>query len=267
MPLIDKTILLGIADRAAFQYQTIKEAWDVINGVGGGLYFDRETVADDADVEVPLGANYNNLDEQLPNVDLAITRGTSLCVVIGAMNSHFARMNPTNTGPLQMGGWDGYLYSEGERVSWWFSRLFFTCQAYRMLAINVFSEGDDLFANVELAGGPTAVFTDGVNYGNGADSNPANGSNYAGTQLKAKVVTMGASDLDLRLSVKDLNNNPTTIDVTIPASSPVGTEITIGTTVDRFLDVIGISLIPFSSFGTLGDSIDIRNLKERQIAL
>jgi hypothetical protein len=267
VPLIDTTTLLGVADRAAFQYQTIKEAWDVLNGVGGGLYFDRVTATDDADVELPTEKNYHELDERLPNVDHTITRGTNLCVVIGSMEAHFARPDPSGTAPLQVGGWDGYLYSNDERVSWWFNRLFFACNGYYMLAINVFSEGDDLLATAEMVVGPAVTFTDGINYGNGADFNPANGSNFAGTQLKAKVVMMGASPLDLRLSVKDLNNNPTTIDITIPASTPVGTEIPIGTTTDRFLDVIGVSLIPFSSFGTLGDKIEIRNLKERQIAL
>jgi len=267
VPLIDTTTLLGVADRAAKQYEIIYNAWIALNAVGGGNYFDRVTVTDDADVEIPTERNYNDLDENLPNVDHAITRGTSMCTIISSMDGHFARPNATKTAPLQIGGWDGYLYSQDERVSWWFSRLFFACYSYRMLAINVFSEGDDLLATATITGGPTASFTDGINYGNGADFNPANGSNYAATQLRAKVVTMGGANLDLRLSVKDINNNPMTIDVTIPASSPVGTEITIGTTSDRFLDVIGVSLIPFSSFGTLGDTIDIRNIKEREIAL
>lgn len=265
MPLIDTTTLLGIADRAAYQYMTIAEAWTDMNQVGGGLYFDRVTVTNDKDVELPTERNYTIVDERLPDVDRAVRDGTDLCHIVSGMESHFNVRD--SGGPLQPGGWDGYLSTKDERVSQWFNRLFFACKNQYMLAVNVFSEGNDLLATVEMAAGPTPVFTDGVNYGTGADTNQANGSNFSGTQLKAVVVTMGASELDLRLSVKDLNNNPTTIDFSIPASSPVGTEIPIGTTSDRFLDVIGVSLIPFSDYGTLGDKIEIRNLKERQIAL
>jgi hypothetical protein len=260
MPLIDTTTLLGIADRAAYQYMTIDEAWAELNQVGGGLYFDRVTVTNDKDIELPTEPGYSLVDRRLPDVMRAVRNGTDLCQIISGMDNHFIVVG-------QPGGWDGYLYTQGERVSQWFNDLFFTCKNQYMLAINVFSEGDDIFATIEIAAGPTTIFTDGINYGTGDDTNPADGSNYAGTQLKAKVVVMGASNLDLRLSVKDLNDNPAIIDFTVPASSPVGTEISIGTTSDRFLDVIGVSLIPASSYGSLGDKVEIMNLKERQIAL
>jgi len=265
MPLIDTSTLLGVADRAAYQYMTIAQALGDISEIGGGLYFDRVTATNDKDVELPTEYAYNIVDERLSEVDRMVREGTDLCNIISYMENHF---NVRDSGvPLQIGGWDGYLYTQGVRVSQWFNRLFFACKNQYMLATNVFSEGNDLFATVEISAGPTPVFTDGVNYGTGADTNPADGSNYSGTQLKAKVVTMGASNLDLRLSVKNLSNNPTTIDFMVPAGSPGRTEIPIGTSSDRFLDVIGASLIPFSSFGSLGDEIEIYNLKERIVSL
>ena len=136
-----------------------------------------------------------------------------------------------------------------------------------MLANDVFSEGDDQFADVEVIAGPAIQFTDGINYGDGAATNPANDVFFAPTQLKVEVVTMGATDLDLRLSVKDVNDNPTTIDVTVPGSSAGGTIIDIGGTSDRFLDVFAAAFVPAGAEGTLGDNVTIRNLKERQIAL
>jgi hypothetical protein len=266
MPLIDTTTLLGIADRAAYQSKTIIEAMEELAQEGGGFYFDRVTATDDADVEIPTATDYHNVDVMQQDADRVLKYALGGCTIIDDMNAHFARRDGSGA-PLQVGGWDGYLYSNDERVSWWFNRLYFACRSSYMLSINVFSETDDLFGTVEMQAGPTLNYTDGVNYGNGADFNPADGNNFAATQLKAKVVTMGASELDLRLSVKDKYNNPTTIDISIPASSPVGTEIPIGGTSDRFLDVMSVSLIPFSDYGTIGDTIEIRNLKEREISL
>jgi hypothetical protein len=265
MALIDTTTLLGIADRAAQQYNILNTAYLQANQEGGGYYFGRVTLTNDQDVEIPLERPYQIVDEDL-QTDFAIRNGTHLANIVNAMLVHFNIRNSANQ-PLQAGGWDGYLYTKNVRVSWWFNKLYFAIKNQYLLAVNVFSETDDVFATLDVAAGPTLNFTDGVNYGTGSTSNLANGSNFAATQLKIVVTSMGASPLDLRLSVKDINNLPTTIDVTVPASSPAGTEIPIGTSSDRFLDVIGASFIPFGSFGTLGDTVTVNNLKERQIAL
>jgi len=143
---------------------------------------------------------------------------------------------------------------------------FAVCGRY-MLAVNVFSEGDDDFGDVEIIAGPSVQFTDGVNYGNGSVTNPADGNYYAATQLKIVVVNMGGNDVDLKLYVKDIDNLPTTITVNVPASQPPGTEIAVGTTSDRYLDLTNVSFIPFGSYGTLGDSFSVRNIKERNISL
>ena len=136
-----------------------------------------------------------------------------------------------------------------------------------MLAIDVFSETDDQFAGIVVDTGPVITFTDGVNYGDGSALNTADGSNYAATQLKVAVVAMGATDLDLRLSVKDTSDNLTTIDVTVPGSSAPGTIVNVGTSANRFLDVTTAIFVPAGNQGTVGDSVTIRNLKERQVAL
>lgn len=267
MSLIDKTVLLGIADRASYQYKALYDGWSAASLAGGGFYFDRVTSTDDKDVELPTIDGYNNVDQSFINdFSKYIRFGTQLCNIVVNMESHFSRKD-TSGATLQVGGWDGYLFSHNERVSWWFSQLFYSCHDYYMLAKNVFSESDDKFATLEVDSTPSIVFTDGVNYGTGEDSNAANGDNFAGTQLKALVVSMGGTDLDVRLNVKDLNNNPTTIDFNVPAGTLAGTEISIGTTSDRFLDVIGANLIPASSYGTIGDTIEIFNIKERLISL
>lgn len=264
MALIDTATLLGIADRAAKQYSLIKTAMESADVEGGGWYFDRVSSTDDPDVEIPTGLSYEIVDEDL-DTDFAIRNGTRLSNIVGAMETHFNRRDASNN-PLQSGGWDGYLSANDIRVSWWFNSLYRAVKSRSMLAINVFSETDDTFATVEVDAG-AVDFTDGVNYGNGNSTNLANGSNFAATQLRAVVVTMGSVDLDLRLGVKDIDDLPTTIDVTIPADSPTGTVVEIGLSSNRYLDVISADFVPGGDEGTDGDQIQIKNLKEREISL
>jgi hypothetical protein len=265
MPLIDTTTLLRVADRAAYQYGQINSLMAAISAVGLGYYFETVSATEDADVELPLDGPYYNVDQDFVT-DVVVKNGMPLGDIVFAMDNHFNRLDGSGV-PLQAGGWDGYLTDEDERVSYYFAQLYFAVKGYYMLANNVFSESADQFARLQVSAGPTLTFTDGISYGNGSDLNPANGTYYAATQLKVVVTTMGATQLDVRLSVKDINNNPTTIDVTIPGGSTPGTVVAVGSTTDRFLDVTGAIFKPAGSTGTVGDDMKVMNLKERQIAL
>jgi len=265
MSLVSTSVLIGIADRAASQVELIKTALDDSTATGGGDYVTRVTDTDNPDLEIPTEGEYEIVDEDF-TLCMALKYGTQLSRIVTGMLAHFNRKDSGGQ-PLQQGGWDGYCQNEDIRMSWYFSQLFFCTQSYYMLANDVFSESVDVFGTVELIGGPAIDFTNGINYGNGSINNPANGQYYAATQLKIVVTSMGGTDLDLRLSVKDINDLPTTIDVTISGGSSVGTEIPVGTSSDRFLDVTNVSFVPFGSFGTLGDEVTIQNLKERQISL
>lgn len=265
MPLIDIATLLQVADRAAYQFGQLQTVCNAIRQEGNGYYFDIVTATNDADVEIPTEDVFTGVDNDLL-VGAMVKNGTSLPNVLFGMLDHFNRLGVGGV-PLQVGGWDGYLTTHDVRVSYYFAQLFFGSFGYYMLANNVFSEREDQFARLQVGAGPSLVYTDGVNYGSGNALNPANGSFYAATQLKVVVTTMGLTDLDVRLAVKDTSNNPTTIDVTIPGGSIPGTEVPVGTTADRFLDVIGATIVPAGSSGTVGDDMKVMNLKERQIAL
>jgi len=264
MSLIDVTTLLRVADRAAYQYGQMKDMSSAIQAQGTAYYWETITATDDPDVEIPTLKPYEAVDNDLSPTQIVC--GTLLGNIISGMEGHFSRKD-SNGDPLQLGGWDGYLQAKDERVSQYFAELYRATKVSYMFAVHVFSEGDDKFADVSVAAGPTIVFTDGINYGNGSGTNPANGSYFAATQLRIVVGTMGAADLDLRLAVKDVNDNPTTIDVTVPAGSAPGDSISVGTSSDRFLDVTGASFVPAGSTGTVGDVVEVRNLKERQIVL
>jgi hypothetical protein len=247
------------------QYKYLYDAFAQLTLVGGGYYADIVTATNDSDVEIPTQRDYHYVDTAL-NVNFNVANGTPLATIIGAMNAHFNQRGLAGN-PLQAGGWDGYLYDHDCRVSYYFDLLFIATQGPYMLAVNVFSETNDIFGTVTIAAGPTINYVDGVNYGDGAVTNPANGTYYAATQFRILVVSMGATDADLRLAVKDINNNPTTIDVTVPGGSAPATEVLIGTTADRFLDVMGVTFVPAGNTGTVGDNFTINNKKERQISL
>lgn len=265
MPLIDQTVLLRVADRAAYQYNQVKEILAAISAEGLGYYFDTVSATGDADVEVPLDGPYETVDDDF-DVNIAVSSGLKLGTVVWAMQGHFNRRD-SNGDLLQVGGWDGYLTGKDVRVSQYFGELFFAVTGYYMLANNVFSEGSNEFAQLEIIAGPVMQFTDGVNYGDGSPENPANGTYFAATQLKVSVVSMGAINIDVRLQVKDKFDNLTTIDVTIPGGSVPGTEVSIGTASNRFLDVVNASFVPSGNTGTAGDVIKVMNLKDRQVQL
>jgi len=266
VPLIDTASLLRIADRAAYQYKQIKETLDAISQQGVEYYWETITATDDPDVEIPTLSEYKAVDDDL-RPDFAAKMGTQLSRIIGAMEAHFNGDYPNGGVVLQAGGWDGYLTDHDLRVSQYFAELFFACKGYYMIANNVFSEGDDQFARIQVGAGPVIVFTDGVNYGDGDPQNPANGTYFAATQLRVVVNNMGVTNLDLRLSVKDVHDSPTTIDVTVPGGSPPGTVIPIGVATNRFLDVTGAAFKPGGLNGTAGDDVKVVNIKEREIQL
>lgn len=265
MPLIDTATLLRVADRAAYQYGQLQAVCAAVKAEGTGYYFDIVSATEDADVEIPLDGTYNLVDQDFA-IRSVIRGGVLLGDIVGGMNGHFNRLDESGV-PLQAGGWDGYLTAKDERVSYYFAQLFSISQGFYMIANNVFSEGADQFARLQVSTGPVLSFTDGMSYGNGNGMNPANGTFYAATQLKVVVTSMGPANLDIRLAVKDLSNNPTTIDVTIPGGSLPGTVVPVGTSADRFLDVIGATYVPAGATGTVGDDMNVMNLKERQIAL
>lgn len=269
MALIQKSVLLGIADRAAKQVEMVNANLDQIGGTGGGLFWERVTATDDPDVEIPTLGPYRQWDNESQNenrllLDVLRNMGT-VTQVVTAMDAHFAvRVAGV---ALQEGSWDGYLRDKDARVSQYFNLLYQATKTGYMLAVNVFSEGDDTFATAVVQAGPTLSWTDGVNYGDGSQLNPADGTHYAATQLRVVVGSMGAADLDLRLSVKDVNDTPTTIDVTVPGGSVPGAVVLVGTGADRFLDVFDVNFKPAGSTGTVGDTVTVRNQKERTIAL
>jgi hypothetical protein len=136
-----------------------------------------------------------------------------------------------------------------------------------LLALNVFCEDNVKFGSVVRAEGPALDFTDGGNFGLGSLTARADGSHFAPTQLKAKVISMGSADLDLTLSVKNWQNDVVSIDVTIPGDSSSGSFINIGTSSDKYLDLIGCTFKTSGVPGTVGDSIEFYNLKERTVQL
>ena len=82
MALIDTSTLLGIADRAAEQYNILRMSFEDAQQEGGGYYFDRVTATNDPEIEIPLEPSYEIVDDDLL-VDFAVKNGTRLANIIG----------------------------------------------------------------------------------------------------------------------------------------------------------------------------------------
>jgi len=266
MALIDTTTLLNIADRAAAQYKQVAVPFESINatGVSGAeqFYWQMVTATDDPDVEIPLLSPYYTVDTSGFSTQTLIRSGVpGLTTIVSTMDTHFNRVSLT-------GSWDGYCTQEDVQVSDYFNLLYFAARSTYLLANNVFSESDDTFATLDIAAGPVLNFTDGVDYGDGDATNRADGTNFAPTQLRMKVDVAAAgaalgADIDLTLNVKDPDNNPTTINVTVPSGTAVGAYVSVGTSSDIFLDVTGASFN--GGQGQVGDEVTVHNLKQREI--
>ncbi len=262
MALIDIDTALQIADRSGAQYEILEQAFDDMDQEGNNYYTIIITLTDNPELEIPSEGSAYILDNGFDkNLNFCTRRTLGLSVTM--IEAHF-NFRGTDGEPLQIGGWNTYLLDNDSRVSDFFNQVFFSVHGNYLQANVVFSESVDVFGTAEVIAGLAIDYTDGVNYGTGDFLNIANGDNFAATQLKAVVENMGAVNTELMLSVKDINNLPTTITVTIPANSTVDTEIPIGTTDDRFLDIMGVTLV---SGGTVGDIIRFENLKERQVEL
>jgi hypothetical protein len=264
VPLVAESVLLGVADRLAKQYSVLKAAFGAMNLDGGGLYWERVSATGDVDVEVPCMTPYEVVDNET-TVELGARAGTRFSLIIGGMESHFNRRDAENA-PLQLGGWDGYLQAKNKRVSQYFAELYANLGRGYMRAVNVFSEGDDVLATIEIDGDGVA-FTDGMDYGDGKAANWADGEHFAASRLRVTVDAMGDADLDMNVVVKTIANLPKTISVHIPANTPAETDIDLGDETDRLLDVTAVSYTTGGGTGTVGDAVRIRNIKEREIAL
>lgn len=262
MAIISTAILLGVADRAAFQYGLIRTAFLTINDVGGGLNYTRITASNDSDVEIPLGSSYKNVDSGWAIAN-NIKVGTPLASIIIAMESHFSKVAQSPS------TWDKFLTDADERVSDFFNQIHSAIKGKFMLADNVFSEADDKLASVAISAGPSLDFTDGINYGDGTASNLASGTNFAASQLRVKVVggAIGATDLDVDVIGLDESGGAKTVSVVIPATTAENAFIDVGTSADRFRDITSIVYTPASDKGTDGDAFEVRNKIERTIAL
>jgi hypothetical protein len=254
MGLIDKTTLLAITDRASAQYQMFSEPFETINDQGNGFYWELVTATNDPDVEAYLMGAYHSVDQDF-DVDLAFKSGMKpLQLIVTSMDAHL------NTSGVP-GLWDEYLRDNDERVSYYFNKIHYAAKDFNLLANNVFSENEDDFGNWAFGD----VFTDGIDYGDGSWGNRADGNNYAPTQIKAVIdaTSTNCSSLILRIYAKDSDNNPITID-TPTISGGAGTEVNIGTSTDKVLDVTNIIEV---SGGLAGNIVKIQNIKERTISL
>lgn len=262
MALMSKTVFEGFVDRIAKQYSYIKVCFDALSNTGVGTqYYERITATGDPDVELAMLRYAFDADNKFAeNETIAMVQSigeyTSL---ITSFERHLSR-----EGSITSRRWDDYCEQEDVRVSDYTNQVYYARNSTYMLARNVFAEDDTTLASAEMTGASTLTFTDGDDFGDGGASNLADGSSFAGAQLKA-VVTGSNTISSLVVNIVGLDeegNSKTLNNVTI--SGAPAAEVTIGTTADKWVDVTNIV---WASGGSLSDEFELHNIKEREIAL
>ena len=257
MALMNTAVLTGYADRIAKQYSYIKVCFDTLAQTGVGTnYYTRVTDTEDPDIELTMLQPAYNADASfVSSTTLSVVRNmSSFTGLISAFEAHLNR-----EGSLTYKTWDGYCTTEAVRVSDYTNQVFYARNNSYMKARNVFCESSATFGTYAVGTG----FTVGSNFGDGAEANLANGTNFAGTQVKA-VVTGSNTISGMTATIVGLDEvgaAKTKTGVAI-AGAP-GTEITVGSTTDRWVAVTNITV----TGGSSGDSFEVRNIKERTITL
>jgi hypothetical protein len=257
MGLMSKSVFEGYSDRIAAQYSYLKTAFDTLASVSGvANYFTRVTGNTDPDMILPLSQPANNADiyfAQNP-LNATIASMTNLTGLMTAFTSHVQRSTLTNK------TWDGYCDYVGATVSDYTNKVYFARYNSYMKASHVFSEDDITLASKVEPSDAVA----GTVLGTGATSELADGTKFAATQIKIKIV--GTQNILNGVTVdivgKDASNVTKTM-TAVAVEGNVGDEIVVGTTSDKWLAVTGLTLNGALS----GDAIEIHNVKDRIIAL
>lgn len=259
MPLITSATMKTLVDRMAGQYKLLNNAVIALNDLGPDTYFNIITAVDDRDVELPTLTQADLADTSITSAFVTKQSFPPLFRLINSILGNFNRVS-------YFGGYDQFFVDNDFRASDYFNQLYVAATGTFLLAKNVFCEVDSTFATLTVNPGPVLLFTDGVNFGNGAIPNryAANNGNFAATQLAIKVISMGAAPIDFHVIGTDKDNNLISNNVSVPGSLSPGTYVPIGSASTRYLDVGSVNF-PNLNNGTNGDVYEIHNIFERTI--
>jgi hypothetical protein len=274
MALINVSNLQAIADRIAKRFYFMDVAAVSGSPAPSGDFYDYchvDSAGGDPIVEIPtLTLAKSSDDAWTPDTSVIsgiadgfISSISTSFGVIGGITTHFSRGGLT-------GGWAQYLDLNALRVSEYFRRVYTRVGGGGSLrGRNVFYDGllPFVFGSVRVADSGTGLveFTHVGSLGNPA--NTADGTNFAGTQLKVLVIdhAIGGTNVDVDITAKkeDLTNE--VISVTIPSGSLTGATVDVGTSTNRYVDVVSVAL--GANKGTDDDRFQVINKVERQVAL
>jgi hypothetical protein len=262
MALMEKTVFTGMADRIAAQYALLKTAFDTLSASGAGeTYYERLSDTPDPDVEIEmLQAAYDA--DQMWAASTANTVLPALAAYMDLISAFILHL--IREGSLTETTWNAYCENQDVRVSDYVNQVHYVKYGTWLKARNVFCEDVTVFATGDMTGATTLEFTDEDDFGDGGAANLADGSSFAGTQLKA-VVTGSNTIAALAVTIEGLDEDgeEKTLTGCVISGAP-GATVAVGSATDRWVDVTDVIRV---SGGANGDSFELRNSKERTIAL
>jgi hypothetical protein len=251
----------GTMDRIAAQHQLFNQSLIDMAAEGGGKFYPRvhtnicnTTPNGDPEVEVPLVGPANTLDENYAS-------GTFL-------SSIYSGYLQAWRGMLQDIGYadlDDFLTTIDLNVHEDFNPVYVAVFGSNLDAVNVFRKTPLELGTVALTGSGTGTFTDGGSLGTGSGDFDSE-SNSAGAQFQ---MYMGSgattlTDLDVNMTVlKEDGTQQTNVLATLSAGADVGDTVDIGTSADKFLDIVSLQF----AGGDSGREVGIRQIIERSPSL
>jgi hypothetical protein len=263
-PLLKKSILQGLTDRIAKQHDYIRSGLEQANLSGAGYFYTRihDGLCDDP--LQPLGDALfeGTLVPPADDLDNNFSSGNLLSSTYG---SFVAAMQ----GYAQANGlddMDDWLSQLDLNVHEDFDSVYQATNGQHLDAINVFRARQVQMGRVDVSSSGVGTFTDGVALGTGTGKFNPN-TNSAGAQLVAYLgsgSSPSANDLVLNMTLTDEDStNSVNQLVTIPAGSVAGDSVNIGTSTDKWLDVVSCVF----AGGDAGQVVAIKNIIERNASL
>lgn len=253
MTVMNTQIFETFADRIARDYKTLNDSLHQM--AASGSYFGILTDTNVPDIEIPM-IEYADIFDNYIDGDYAATKMSASIYpftdLITSFENHLKRTDIGRT-------WDSYCSASGVRVSDYTNQVHYAKHQRYMNARNVFSE-NPIQMGIVTVGPSGVIFTDKDNFGTGSAKEKADGGNFAAAALEATLM----NDISTPLVIDVIGLNEVGESQTIRSNAITGSGyVTVPLLPSgRYVDVTNVE---FVSGGSLGNTIIIKTIKERDI--
>lgn len=259
MAVLSNSAFQDHADRLAKQFQIFRDAIAAASASGTSHY---NIAAAEAENNYSM---INALADNYSTFDTAIASESTLLrnVLAYAINADVSHATTEGASSL-----DAWLSRSGIDVHEYYADAYYMVKGSRMQAVNVFKAVPVHLASYHGTDSGVGTFTAGTALGTGSGTQSS--TNFCGEQIEVYVASgLGASDIQFKLRVTAEGGTGSYVNVTVPASSPAGTIVDVGSSSDAYvsIDTTLCSVAGGTAGGASANSVIFRSKLKRTIAL